>query len=116
MLQKTYPGLSAKDKLDKMVNSHLGATKQSWLATAQNETCVKRVDNRDFMSDFNQIFYNKEDPKSQTGALPKRQPEFQERVQPHGMNLINFTLTEHLIDDKINNATKEALAKTESRM
>ena len=25
-------------------------------------------------------------------------------------------MTEHLIDDKINNATKEALSKTESRM
>ena len=52
-LKKVEPGLSAKDKLDKMVNSHLGATKQSWLASAPSDTVIKRVDNRDFMSEFN---------------------------------------------------------------
>ena len=34
-------------------------------------------------------------------------------IQPHGMNLINFTLTEHLLEDKINQAAKEMVAKTE---
>jgi hypothetical protein len=32
------------------------------------------------------------------------------------MNLINFTLTEHLLEDKINDATKEILSKTETKM
>lgn len=37
-------------------------------------------------------------------------------MQPHGMNLINFTLTEHLLQDKINEAATEMVMKTEQRM
>ena len=36
-----------------------------------------------------------------------------EQLQPHGMPLINFTLTEYLMDEKIQNATEVALKKTE---
>ena len=32
------------------------------------------------------------------------------------MTLINFTLTEHILEDKINEATKFAMSKTESKM
>jgi len=32
------------------------------------------------------------------------------------MELINFTLTEHILEDKINAATQVALAKTETKI
>lgn len=32
------------------------------------------------------------------------------------MNLINFTLTEHLLEEKIQNATEDALLKTENKI
>jgi hypothetical protein len=39
-----------------------------------------------------------------------------EKVQPHGMELINFTLTEHLIEEKIQALAEDAIQKTENKI
>lgn len=107
--------LSAKTKLDKMLNAHLNLTKQSVLKDAFNPTqtsAVYRTSNHDFLQEFNKIFHGREPNK-----LPQRKPKpsssLKDEVQPHGMNLINFTLTEHLLQDKINEAATEMVMKTE---
>jgi hypothetical protein len=59
---------------------------------------VQRIDNREFMSDFNNIFYGREK------VVPNRdgpQQTLKEKLQPHGMEVINFTLTEHILESKI---------------
>ena len=56
------------------------------------------------MKDFNEIFYGKE-KLSAKPILNRPRGSLKEQVQPHGMELINFTLTEHLLEDKINEAT-----------
>jgi len=48
------------------------------------------------MLEFNNIFYKKKVPESVAAKEP-----LADKVQPHGMALINFTLTEHMIEDKI---------------
>jgi hypothetical protein len=50
------------------------------------------------MSDFNNIFYGREK------VVPNRdgpQQTLKEKLQPHGMEVINFTLTEHILESKI---------------
>ena len=64
------------------------------------------------MQEFNQIFYGKEvkeQPK-------KRQEPLGKELQPHGMALINFTLTEHLLDEKVQEAAEEAVVKTKKKI
>lgn len=39
-----------------------------------------------------------------------------EKLQPHGMPLINFTLTEHLIEEKIQAATEKVVGRTQDKM
>ena len=67
------------------------------------------------MKEFNSIFYNKEDPTKLRDKVSPRK-NLKEQIQPHGMNLINFTLTEHLLEEKIQNATEDALQKTEFKI
>lgn len=92
--------LTAKDRVEAMVNSNLGAQKQSILQPKREDktNVVQRVDNREFMNDFNNIFYGREK------AAPNReepQRTLKEKLQPHGMEVINFTLTEHILESKI---------------
>ena len=37
-------------------------------------------------------------------------------MQPHGMSLINFTLTEHLLEEKIQTATQDVILKTKNKI
>lgn len=82
---------------------------------AENSRTLHRMDNSDFMREFNQIFYNKEDPSKLKDKVEPRK-NLRDQIQPHGMNLINFTLTEHLLEEKIQNATEDALLKTENKI
>ena len=38
------------------------------------------------------------------------------QLQPHGMALINFTLTEHLLDAKVQQAAEDAVVKTKKKI
>ena len=64
------------------------------------------------MREFSQIFYGKERP------APKPEPKqpLAEKLQPHGMPLINFTLTEHLIDEKVQAVTEKIVGRTQDKM
>lgn len=113
--QKT---LTAKDKVEQMVNHQLQSQKASILQPRhqpENSRTVHRLDNSNFMREFNQIFYKKEDPSALRDKVSPRK-NLKEQIQPHGMNLINFTLTEHLLEEKIQNATEDALLKTENKI
>lgn len=71
---------------------------------------VKRSDNLDFLDEMKRIYYQKEDSKG------REQRPLQQKVQPHGMPLINFTLTEQLIEDRIQEAAKQQVTKTQKKM
>lgn len=64
------------------------------------------------MKEFNQIFYGKTQP---VNRAPPKEP-LNQQVQPHGMQLINFTLTEHLLQEKISQAAEDAVAQTEKKI
>lgn len=99
-----------------MLNANLNITKQAVFKDREAQTkatVVNRTTNIDFLSEFNKICHAKEMP---TVAAKTTQGTLKERLQPHGMELINFTLTEHMLEEKINEAAREMLAKTESKI
>jgi hypothetical protein len=67
------------------------------------------------MKELNNITNNKELFSTQTAANKQHKP-ITEQVQPHGMSLINFTLTEHLLEEKIETATQDVISKTKKKI
>lgn len=64
------------------------------------------------MEEFNKIFYDQEVEK----PIKEQKQPLKKEVQPHGMGLINFTLTEHMLDEKVQEAAQEAVLKNKKLM
>lgn len=88
----------------------VGAQARTQPKPANDVVC--RTDNQDFMNEFTKIFYGKERP----APNPETRPPLAEKLQPHGMPLINFTLTEHLIEEKIQAATEKVVGQTHDKL
>lgn len=93
--------MTAKDKVNAMLRKQLQSQK---LVSLRQPPKVKevedkiptdliaRADNMDFLTEMKQLFYGGDK------AAQAPYTSVQDELMPHGMPLINFTLTEALVD------------------
>ena len=71
---------------------------------------VNRTNNNEFLAEFKDIFYGRKKLTEEDDT------PLQKKLQPHGQQLINFTLTEYLVDEKIKQAAEEQIGKTREKL